>query len=527
MSNEDRIRFQTEERENVGENTSIDPNHRSRKQFDVLIVDDDEVVHQITKAVLRDYTYEEKSLNFISAMSSKEAKEILSHRNNIAVILLDVIMETENSGLDLVKTIRETMGNKMTRIILRTGQSGAVQEELAIRRFDINDFCDKTDVSVTKLTNSLTIALRAYSDLLAFSNSKKSLEKIIESSQRVNIFPYRKSYEEIIIDEINLLFYYDLDKTTRFSGIIFDIYEHKLTKRHAFGEYKNYSEDEILVFISEHLDYSDLSHSDVFFTDNLCFACINRFEDLKEYIIVKKYHENEMLDEFEKDLLAMYFKNISIANQNIQLAQEIDSTQNEIVITLGEVVEARSKETGNHVIRVSEISELLAKRIGLSEGEVSLIKKASPMHDLGKIAIPDYILNKPGRLTKDEFDIMKTHAQIGYDMLKFSNRTLLKYAAIIAHEHHEKYDGTGYPRGLKGEEISIQGRITALADVFDALGCDRVYRKAWPLDKVLHLIREEKGKHFDPNLVNLFFDHLDEILAIIRKYADTMEEVKV
>jgi response regulator RpfG family c-di-GMP phosphodiesterase len=154
---------------------------------------------------------------------------------------------------------------------------------------------------------------------------------------------------------------------------------------------------------------------------------------------------------------------------------------------------------------------------------------ASPMHDIGKVGIPDNILNKPGKLSEEEFEIMKTHAQLGHEMLKGSNQALLKTAAIISVEHHEKWDGSGYPRGLKGEDIHIYGRITAIADVFDALGHDRVYKKAWPLQNILDLFKEGRAKHFDPNLVDLFFDHLDDFLAIKESFdgrqEDTFESV--
>lgn len=208
-------------------------------------------------------------------------------------------------------------------------------------------------------------------------------------------------------------------------------------------------------------------------------------------------------------------KLVEKANKEIEiLNDDIVETQKEIIFRLGALAESRSKETGLHVKRVAKYSKLLALYYGLSEEEAEIIKTASPMHDIGKIAIPDKILNKPARYTSDEFEIMKTHAQIGYDMLKDSKKEILKAAAIIAYEHQEKYDGSGYPRGLKGEDIHIYGRITAIADVFDALGSQRVYKKAW-LDKdIFKLFENESGKHFDPVLIKLFFDNLDEFLKI-------------
>jgi len=206
--------------------------------------------------------------------------------------------------------------------------------------------------------------------------------------------------------------------------------------------------------------------------------------------------------------------------ESAMLTQEIEETQKEIIMTMGEIGEMRSKETGNHVKRVAEYSYLIARGYGMSEDEAELLKLASPMHDIGKVAIPDEVLNKPGKLTDEQYELMKSHTVIGYNLLNKSNRRILKAAAIVAHEHHEKWNGEGYPRGIRGEEIHIYGRITAIADVFDALGSDRVYKKAWELDRIINLFKEERGRHFDPRLVDVMIEVLPEMLKIRDKYAD-------
>ena len=209
-----------------------------------------------------------------------------------------------------------------------------------------------------------------------------------------------------------------------------------------------------------------------------------------------------------------------LQKENILLTKEIRETQREVVFTMGSIAELRSKETGNHVKRVAKYSQILALHYGLSEEEAAVLEEASPMHDIGKVAIPDDILNKPGRHTVEEFKIMKGHARLGYEMIKDSERPLMKTASIVAHEHHEKWDGSGYPRGLSGENIHIYGRITAIADVFDALGSERAYKKAWDDEKIFTLLKEEKGKHFDPTLIDIFFKNLDEILVVRDKFVD-------
>jgi len=237
------------------------------------------------------------------------------------------------------------------------------------------------------------------------------------------------------------------------------------------------------------------------------------FKDAKKGFIPTEINSNDEFGEMSKEI-----------NENIQtvleLHHEIEETQKEILVTMGTIAEAHSEETSNHIKRVAKYSALLAKYYGLSDDEIKVFKDASTMHDIGKIAIPDHILKKPGKLDSNEFEIMKSHAIHGYNMLKHSKKPLLKAAATIAYEHHEKYNGTGYPRGLKEKNIHIYGRIVALADVFDALGSDRIYKKAWDDEKVFSFIKEEKGKYFDPELVDIFFRHLDEFKEIRELFKD-------
>ncbi|MDP3587209.1 MAG: response regulator [Sulfuricurvum sp.] len=225
-----------------------------------------------------------------------------------------------------------------------------------------------------------------------------------------------------------------------------------------------------------------------------------------------------ILDEFNEiiDFISISYD----VTELFDLNEEIWQTQHEMLSLLGEVGETRSEETGNHVRRVAKYSRLLGRLYGLNEEESKLIYSASPMHDIGKIGIPDRILLKPGKLEADEYTIMKTHAKVGYEILKHSKRPLLQAAAVIAHEHHEKWDGSGYPRSLAGENIHIYGRITALADVFDALSCERVYKPAWSIEKIIEFILSERGKHFDPILVDLLMNNIDSFIAVAHEYKD-------
>lgn len=196
--------------------------------------------------------------------------------------------------------------------------------------------------------------------------------------------------------------------------------------------------------------------------------------------------------------------------------EELEKANLEIIQRLMSAAEYRDDDTGSHIHRISQFSGLLAKEMKLEETTQEMLKKASPMHDLGKIGIPDSILLKPGKLTPEEWEVMKSHSQIGANLLSNSSSKLLNYAEEIALTHHEKWNGLGYPRGLKGEEIPLSGRIVAVCDVFDALTSERPYKKAWTTDRALEVIRADSGTHFDPGIVDAFFAVLPQILAAKR-----------
>lgn len=204
----------------------------------------------------------------------------------------------------------------------------------------------------------------------------------------------------------------------------------------------------------------------------------------------------------------------------VELQKKTMQVQKEMIHVLGEAIETRSGETGNHVKRVAKLSSLLGRLFGLSLREIEMLEIISPMHDVGKIAIPEAILDKPGKLSPEEWEVMKTHTQVGYELLSGTKGEVFQLAAIVAQQHHEKWDGSGYPRGLKNEQIHVFARITAIADVFDALLSVRCYKRAWSIDDVARLLNDESGKHFDPTLASLVLANLDEFIEIRNCYPD-------
>ena len=210
-----------------------------------------------------------------------------------------------------------------------------------------------------------------------------------------------------------------------------------------------------------------------------------------------------------------------LAEEVFKATEEVRRRERETIVRLSRAAEFRDPETGGHIQRMAHYSWLIAVRLGLPLEQQQLLLEAAPMHDVGKVGIPDHILLKPGRLEPAEMEIMKQHAAKGHQILKGSSSPLLQMAAVIALTHHEKYDGSGYPHGLRGTTIPQVGRIVAVADVFDALTSARPYKPAWEVDRAVAFLREQSGRHFDPQCVDVFLDRFDEVLAVRQRFLDS------
>lgn len=243
---------------------------------------------------------------------------------------------------------------------------------------------------------------------------------------------------------------------------------------------------------------------------------------IRNSVRVKLYYDSlaEQKGALERAVEARTAELAAAVAQLTRMQNDLRASHEETIYRLARAAEFRDDETGQHLQRMSWYCHLIGTKIGLDERTCDLLRIASPMHDVGKLGIPDRILLKPGRLTAEEFSVMKTHAEIGYRILHGSSAAPLEMAATIAYTHHEKWDGSGYPRGLRGLDIPLPGRIAAIADVFDALTSARPYKPAWPLESALDLMRRNAGSHFDPSLVEVFLGNLDEVLAIKERFAD-------
>ncbi|MDQ2087278.1 DUF3369 domain-containing protein [Herbivorax sp. ANBcel31] len=492
----------------------IEPVDMDRK-WKIMIVDDDYEVHTITKHVLSDFTYNNASLEFIDAYSGEQARELLQKHHDIAIILLDVVMEEEDSGLKLVHYIRNDLKNYEVRIILRTGQPGQAPEKSVIVDYDINDYKEKTELTTQKLFTTMVASLRAYESISNTTIGKKGLEKVIEASSYLFEVQSISKLSTIVLEQINSMIslYKNIPLKHQSSFIAFRKSESFFITAGS-GKYSKNINTNIKEVLSDSLYMTiteKIKEKRMLIIDTNIIIHFKNGENLEYILFFEGAREFSKID---KNLLEIFSHNISNAFENTSLNLKLQDTQKEIIYTLGEIAEVRSKETGKHVKRVAEFTRILALKYGMSKSDAEKISLASAMHDIGKLCIPSNVLDKPGKLTKEEFEFIKTHTTIGYNMLKNSTKEIIKTASIIAYQHHEKYNGCGYPNGLKGEEIHLYGRITAISDVFDALGTVRVYKPAWELEKILDYFKSQKGEHFDPHLVDILFENIDEFIYI-------------
>jgi response regulator RpfG family c-di-GMP phosphodiesterase len=486
----------------------------------VIIVDDEPEVHAVTKLALSDFTFQGKPLEFISAYSGAEAQVVIVEHPDAAIVLLDVVMETDDAGLNVARFIRDEAQNSHVRIILRTGQPGQAPERQVILNYDINDYKSKTELTAQKLFTVIMASLRSYRDIISLEQSRLGLEKIIRASADLFSAHSMDNFIIGIIQQLTSIIGCADEAMYITSSLVAGSTKQNsssnLTVFAGQGEYENDTGKPIAdVLQPELLEAVDeaLHSQSIVYRDNYLVAyCSSKYT---EGSLLYVSGIPETLDEQHRQLIELFSQNVQIAYENVQLQIELEDTQREIVHRLSEAVEQRSTETGNHVRRVSAICYLLANVYGLSANDAEVLKHAAPLHDVGKVGIPDNILNKPGKLIDGEWDIMKTHAIKGYEILKDSKRPIIKAGAVIALDHHERWDGLGYPSGKKGGEIHIYGRISALADVYDALRHSRCYKEAWSVEKVVEYIKEEKGKHFEPRLVDLFVLHIDELEKIL------------
>lgn len=490
----------------------------------VLVVDDDPGIHAITRTVLRDLVYDNRRLECISANGRIEAQSLYEANNDIALILLDVVMEENDSGLRFVKFIRENCKNALVRIILRTGHPGLVPSRQIIVDYDINDYEEKTDLTAQKLYTTVIASLRNYRDLeelrtrgARLARHRNGLKAISASS--TSLFGARTPEEFVrgAYTELLVLLSGIDKKISSFVAFQDGTGFHCVDGDGDFSNCRGKEPKELLGSeIMESLRVLKREGRNLLIKDSSVFL----YEDARKYRLLIHVSGVSGLEVQDYQLLDIYAANVGVAFENMRLSSEIIGTQEDLITRLGEVVETRSHDTAQHVRRVGELCAVLAAGIGMEEDAVHHLKMASALHDIGKIGIPDDILLKPDVLTSEEFDVIRRHTTIGYDLLKNSSKDLLKTGAVICLQHHEKMDGSGYPAGLHGDKIQLNARIVSICDVFDSLVHDRQHRDPWSYEDACSYLREQKGISFDSELVDTFLEKKDKIIGIIESMPD-------
>lgn len=498
--------------------------NNTQQPWKILVVDDEAGLHDVTRLVLRRMQYAGHSVELISAFTAREAEEIIKVTPNIAVAIIDVVMENDQAGLDLVKIIRDEYSMDKVRIILRTGNPGMAPQREVIQHFEIDDYRDKTELTADRLFTAVYTALRAFNTLKIIDETSHGLEQIIRST--------------------DFLLLNDLNRVTLFKALLQNIKELKvvaespLILNDTLGIDYTLSDPAIAMATGI---YSDLIGCDLTrLLDHDLQQLLDNYLSTKSLYIGDKgvllginlptqrylalwIASDGMLKPHVTYLIQILLERFNSNLLQNHLQHEILNAQRTALGKLCEAVEMRSKETGQHIHRMAAYSKLLAQLYGLPDDQVNLIEAAAPLHDIGKVAIPDSVLNKAGPLTPEEMDTMRTHPQNGYDLLAQSNSIMLQTGAEIALTHHERWDGTGYPKGLKGDAIPLFGRIVNVADVFDALMSKRVYKEPFSLDKTIQIMSDQSNKAFDPEIVGLLIKHKNQFGSIFEENPDETE----
>ena len=489
-------------------------------KWNVLVVDDEPNVREITRIVLEHLEFDGRGLEIIEAGSGREGREILAKRNDIALMIVDVVMEDEHAGLELVRHVREQLHNRLSRIVLRTGHPGQAPEREVIREFDINDYKEKTELTSRKLETTVLVALRGYRDLMMIEAARIGLERVVEASAVIHSRNKSHEFASAVLAQLAALvglqrgaLYCTIPKTNHAAM-------RPIHVTAAIGDFEpniaHSIEESLPAPVLQSFNEAFEGKRHVFGNDHYVLYFTDA-QDSENLLIVAG---SVRLSELDLHLVKVFCTNVGIAFENLHLHQDLMDSQLEMVCLLAGAAETRSRETANHVKRVGLLAEFLARESGLDDYTTEALRFAAPLHDIGKIAVPDAILNKPGPHSPEETVIMRTHAERGAQLLAQSRLPLIKLAAEIAWTHHENWDGSGYPRGLSATEIPLSGRITALADVFDALGSRRCYKNAWAEDDILDLIRRERGGKFDPRLVDILIGNIDKAEAIRQMLPD-------
>ena len=499
--------------------------------WDILVVDDEPNMQEVTGLALARMSFEGIPLTLHYASSAQSAKDLFESLPSVSVVLLDVVMEHESSGLELISHVRERLKNPFVRFILRTGQAGVAPESVVIQNYDIQEYLNKGDLTVKRLRNAVISALRSYASLVRMERRREISDFILLQSRKLQDEAIDDSqFLDMIAKGIISVFSdsrysmpYEADASDRFSYLIVggcdgatsDLQIIKATG--AYESWKGLSPD----------DVPDADVKTALLSVQDADEPISITQDGDDLKLLLTFHQPEFarsalfLTGPAESIDPTYLMTLASHAQSIfEVKAAHWRTQRSYAasaLQLAGIVELRLGGQEDRMERMSRQVRLLALSAGCSPREAQRLGQASALHDIGKIKIPDAILMKPGPLTLEQWTVIRNHPELGHSLLSGSQVDELQLGALIALEHHERWDGAGYPNGVAGDAISLGARLTSIIDVHDRLISDRPYRKALSHLEAIDFMRQNAGIQFDPVLISRFFDIYEHLMQPLGK----------
>ncbi len=477
-----------------------------RYSWKILVVDDEVDIRTLTRLNLKGFCFDGRELQILEAASAHEARQVLAEHDDIAVALIDVVMETDDAGLRLVEYIRQELNNKMIRLVIRTGQPGVAPERFVIDNFDIDDYKDKTELTATRLYTTVRSALKAYRDLKTIDLNRIGLSRVLNAAPdlyRISNASLNGFFEGVLTQIVGLCNLADVSFISTIEGLIATFDGQNVNVMATTGPMADPARfEEIRQRCAEAVTSGNLPEK--IRQDGIVIPLAVGPKTVG-FVYVEPTRD---LSPADLDLLKVMAQQCSSALENLRLHIDLQSAYDNAIDMLAEIAEFKDKTTGQHIHRIDNYTRLVAVELGVPEAEAELFGKASRLHDVGKIGIPDEILRKRGKLTDAEFAIMKGHVSIGASIL--SHDPSLAIAREVALSHHERWDGGGYPTGLPSSNTPLLTRIVSVVDVFDALVSRRPYKEAWSVADAAANIEAAAGTQFDPSVVSAFLKLLHQ-----------------